>query len=150
MDMKKRKELRLALFIGLILSLSLSPNVTSWAATTVITKEKTDNTEEEETESVGIDLYGHWRKGAIDDRSDYPPITAYIESSILYIQLDKLDGDLDIAIVSGKSGRVVWNQVYPETTTSLVAIPLDALPAGEYSLQVVNEWGGYLCSTFKK
>ena len=85
-----------------------------------------------------------------DKSLPYPPITAYIESSILYIQLDKPDGDLDIAIVSGKSGRVVWNQVCPEAATSQIAIPLDALCAGEYSLQVVNEWGGYLCGTFTK
>ena len=86
----------------------------------------------------------------VDKDLFYPPITAYIESSILYIQNDKPDGDLDIAIVSGKSGRVVWNQVYPKAATSLMAIPLDALPVGEYSLQVVNEWGGYLCGTFTK
>lgn len=86
----------------------------------------------------------------IDKDLFYPPITAYIESSTLYIQHEKPDGDLNIAIVSGKFGRVVWEQVYPEAATSLVAIPLDALPAGEYSLQVVNEWGGYLCGTFQK
>lgn len=80
----------------------------------------------------------------------YPPITAYIESSILYIRNDKPAGALDIAIVSGKSGRVVWEQVYPEAATTLVIIPLDTLPAGEYTLQLANEWGGYLCGSFRK
>ncbi len=144
MDTKKRKELRLVLLIGLILGLSLSPNLASRA---VSTGEETDTTE---TESVVIDLYGRWKEDLIDDRSNNLPITAYIESSILYIQNDKPAGSLDIAIVSEKSGRVVWNQVYPEAATSLVAIPLDALPAGEYSLQVVNEWGGYVCGSFRK
>lgn len=99
----------------------------------------------------GIEWSGdNWEKKQDEKDLFYPPITAYIESSILYIQNDKPNGDLDIAIVSGKSGRVVWNQVYPEAATSLMAIPLDALPVGEYSLQVVNEWGGYLCGTFTK
>ena len=98
-----------------------------------------------ETEKVQLENT-NWNHDEINDNKDflYPPITAYIESSILYIQNDKPNGDLDIAIVSGKSGRVVWNQVYPKAATSLMAIPLDALPVGEYSLQVVNEWGGYL------
>lgn len=86
----------------------------------------------------------------VDKDLFYPPVTAYIESSVLYIRNDKPSGSLDIAIVSGKSGRVVWNQVYPEAATSLVAIPLDTLPAGEYSLQVMNEWGGYVCGFFRK
>lgn len=80
----------------------------------------------------------------------YPPITAYIESSVLYIRNDKPEGALDIAIVSGKSGRMVWEQVVPEAATALVIIPLDTLPAGEYTLQVANEWGGYLCGSFRK
>lgn len=86
----------------------------------------------------------------IDKDLLYPPITAYIESSLLYIRNDKPEGALDIAIISGKSGRVVWEQIVPEAATALVIIPLDTLPAGEYTLQVANEWGGYLCGSFRK
>ena len=62
-----------------------------------------------ETEKVQLENT-NWNHDEINDNKDflYPPITAYIESSILYIQNDKPDGNLDIAIVSGKSGRVVW------------------------------------------
>lgn len=93
---------------------------------------------------------GYWRKKQADKDLFYPPITAYIESSLLYIRNDKPEGALNIAIVSGKSGRVVWEQVVPEAATSLVTIPLDTLPAGEYTLQLANEWGGYLCGSFRK
>ena len=76
----------------------------------------------------GIEWSGdNWEKKQDEKDLFYPPITAYIESSILYIQNDKPNGDLDIAIVSGKSGRVVWNQVYPKAATSLMAIPLDGI-----------------------
>lgn len=95
----------------------------------------------------------HWsgNPGSNGDKNLlYPPITAYIESSLLYIRNDKPEGALDIAIVSGKSGRVVWEQVVPEAATALVIIPLDTLPVGEYTLQVANEWGGYLCGSFRK
>lgn len=86
----------------------------------------------------------------VDKSFSYFPITAYVESSVLYIQNDKPNGAINIAIVSQKSGHVVWEQVVPESATSLVVIPLEALSAGEYTLQLVNEWGGYLYGSFRK
>lgn len=111
----------------------------------------TSQTQAEEREVTWIG--SHWSEDPssdVDKDLSYPPITAYIESSVLYICNDKPAGALDIAIVSGKSGRVVWEQIVPEAATSLVTIPLDALPAGEYTLQLANEWGGYLCGSFRK
>lgn len=102
----------------------------------------------------GVTWFGHqWSE---DPSSDVERslvlsfITAYIESSTLYIQNDKPNGAIDIAIVSEKSGVVVWEQVVPEAATALVVIPLEGLPSGSYSLQLVNEWGGYLCGLFRK
>lgn len=110
------------------------------------------STNEEESNEIKWEESTYWEieEDGVEKDLLYPPITAYIESSVLYIRNDKPEGALDIAIVSGKSGRVVWEQVVPEAATSLVTIPLDALPAGEYTLQVANEWGGYLCGSFRK
>ena len=64
--------------------------------------------------------------GTDGEKSDfYPPVTAYIESSILYISNERPAGAID------------------------VAIPLDGLPAGSYSLQLANEWGGYVTGSFR-
>lgn len=94
-----------------------------------------------------------WDKvsGTESDKSGfYPPVTAYIESSVLYICNERPAGAIDVAIFNEKSGRLVWEQVVPESASGLVAIPLDGLPAGSYSLQLANEWGGYLIGSFRK
>lgn len=141
MNMKKAKVIY-GIIMGIVLTVSATPCVAS------------NIVEQEEDESKTIDLYGYlgstYNDGTDNRNLIYFPITAYIESSVLYICNDKPAGALDIAIISGKSGRVVWEQVVPETATSLVTIPLDALPAGEYTLQLANEWGGYLCGSFRK
>lgn len=104
--------------------------------------------DEQDTEEIKW-VESNWDRETRDKSFFYLP-TAYIESSTLYIQNDKPDGAIDIAIVSGKSGVVVWEQVVSEAATALVVIPLEGLPSGSYSLQMVNEWGGYLCGSFRK
>ena len=87
----------------------------------------------------GIEWSGdNWEKKQDEKDLFYPPITAYIESSILYIQNDKPNGDLDIAIVSGKSGRVVWNQVYPGTARGRIQ-PASGERMGRLSLRHFHE-----------
>ena len=91
-------------------------------------------------------IYGEWSTKA---RSLSPiPFTASISGDQLTLKCASPDYDINITIVNA-NGQSVWlcDIAAPETT--FVSIPLDSLPQGSYTIEISNDYGGYLQGTFQ-
>ncbi len=58
------------------------------------------------------------------------------------------DYDINITIVNA-NGQPVWQYDIAAPETSFVSIPLDSLPQGSYTIEISNDYGGYLQGTFQ-
>jgi hypothetical protein len=91
-------------------------------------------------------IYGEWSTKA---RSLSPiPFTASISSNQLTLKCASPDYDINITIVNA-NGQSVWQCDIAAPETSFVSIPLDSLPQGSYTIEISNDYGGYLQGTFQ-
>ena len=91
-------------------------------------------------------IYGEWITKA---RSLSPiPFTASISGDQLTLKCASPDYDINITIVNA-NGQSVWLCDIAAPETSFVSIPLDSLPQGSYTIEISNDYGGYLQGTFQ-
>ena len=91
-------------------------------------------------------IYGEWSTKA---RSLSPiPFTASISGDQLTLKCASPDYDINITIVNA-NGQSVWLCDIAAPETSSVSIPLDSLPQGSYTIEISNDYGGYLQGTFQ-
>lgn len=91
-------------------------------------------------------IYGEWSTKA---RSLSPiPFTASISGGQLTLKCASPDYDINITIVNA-NGQSVWLCDIAAPETSFVSIPLDSLPQGSYTIEISNDYGGYLQGTFQ-
>ena len=91
-------------------------------------------------------IYGEWSTKA---RSLSPiPFTASISGDQLTLKCASPDYDINITIVNA-NGQSVWLCDIAAPETSFVPIPLDSLPQGSYTIEISNDYGGYLQGTFQ-
>lgn len=96
---------------------------------------------------VSIQLAGEW-KGAKRTFPSIIPFTASINGFALYIENSRPDCDLTIQIIDGFTGQTVIEEAVPKTDASYIVIPIDALPDGNYTLEIRNVFGGYIYGGF--
>ena len=91
-------------------------------------------------------IYGEWSTKA---RSLSPiPFTASISGDQLTLKCASPDYDINITIVNA-NGQSVWLCDIAAPETYFVSIPLDSLPQGSYTIEISNDYGGYLQGTFQ-
>ena len=91
-------------------------------------------------------IYGEWSTKA---RSLSPiPFTASISGDQLTLKCASPDYDINITIVNA-NGQSVWLCDIAAPETSFVSIPLDSLSQGSYTIEISNDYGGYLQGTFQ-
>lgn len=91
-------------------------------------------------------IYGEWSTKA---RSLSPiPFTASISGDQLTLKCVSPGYDINITIVNA-NGQSVWQCDIAAPETSFVSIPLDSLPQGSYTIEISNDYGGYLQGTFQ-
>ena len=91
-------------------------------------------------------IYGEWSTKA---RSLSPiPFTASISGDQLTLKCASPDYDINITIVNA-NGQSVWLCDIAAPETSFVSIPLDSLPQGSYTIEISNDYGGYLQGTYQ-
>ena len=91
-------------------------------------------------------IYGEWSTKA---RSLSPiPFTASIGGDQLTLKCTSPNYDVNITIVNA-NGQPVWQRDFTAPETSFVSISLDSLPQGSYTIEISNDYGGYLQGTFQ-
>lgn len=91
-------------------------------------------------------IYGEWSTKA---RSLSPiPFTASISGDQLTLKCASPGYDINITIVNA-NGQPVWQRDIAAPETSFVSIPLDSLPQGSYTIEISNDYGGYLQGIFQ-
>jgi len=89
---------------------------------------------------------GQWMSKA---RSLSPiPFTASINGNQLTLECTSPNYDINITIVNA-NGQPVWQCDIAAPETSFVSIPLDSLPQGSYTIEISNDYSGYLQGTFQ-
>lgn len=97
------------------------------------------------TES-SIVLRGEW---TLKTRSLTPiSFTASISGEQLSVTCTSPIYDINITITDA-NGQSVWQRDVVAPETSFVSIPLDNLPQGSYTIEISNDYGGYLQGTFQ-
>lgn len=76
------------------------------------------------------------------------PFTASISSDQLTLECTSPNYDVNITIVNAH-GQPVWQCDVTAPETSFVSIPLDSLPQGSYTIEISNDYGGYLQGIFQ-
>lgn len=92
-----------------------------------------------------IVLRGQWALA----RSLSPiPFTASISGNQLTLKCTSPNYDVNITIVNA-NGQPVWQRDFTAPETSFVSISLDSLPQGSYTIEISNDYGGYLQGIFQ-
>lgn len=76
------------------------------------------------------------------------PFTALISGEQLSVTCTSPIYDINITITDA-NGQSVWQRDVVAPETSFVSIPLDNLPQGIYTIEISNDYGGYLQGTFQ-
>ena len=76
------------------------------------------------------------------------PFTASISSNQLTLKCTSPNYDVNITIVNA-NGQPVWQRDFTAPETSFVSISLDSLPQDSYTIEISNDYGGYLQGIFQ-
>ena len=76
------------------------------------------------------------------------PFTASIGGDQLTLKCTSPNYDVNITIVNA-NGQPVWQRDFTAPETSFVSISLDSLPQGSYTIEISNDYGGYLQGIFQ-
>lgn len=88
---------------------------------------------------------GIWKDGARTLPSGIN-IRATLDASMLFIETTTQRSDITIRVSQGS--EVVYEQTIPAAEAKNIAINLDELSNGSYSLDLTNQWGDYLHGAF--
>ena len=72
------------------------------------------------------------------------PFTTSVSGDQLILKCTSPDYDINIT-----NGQPVWQCDIAAPETSFVSIPLDSLPQGSYTIEISNDYGGYLQGIFQ-
>ncbi|WP_308595928.1 DUF3244 domain-containing protein [uncultured Parabacteroides sp.] len=75
-------------------------------------------------------------------------VSAYIKNDLLLIQSSTLRSEITVTII--KSGTIVYEQTISADQTANVGISVTEWKEGTYTLELRNQWGGYLYGNFFK
>lgn len=92
--------------------------------------------------STLLNMVGQWEnKGeSVGSRSPSPfPITVCTDDQNMDIENTSPDCDIQISIISHKTGEVMFQQLVPKTQTGYIVISIANLPTGEYRLELTGE-----------
>lgn len=91
--------------------------------------------------SQEVSLRGKWWEVS---RSISPiiPISAFVNDNILTIHSETQCSDITICI--SKNGEVVYEETVPASETNCIKIDLSDFNGEAYSIELTNQWGGYL------
>lgn len=70
------------------------------------------------------------------------PISAFVNDNILTIRSSTQYSDIIICI--SKNGEVVYEEIIPALETDCIKIDLSDFNGEAYSVELTNQWGGYL------
>ena len=101
--------------------------------------------ERDTSTEYSVPINGTWSTKA---RSLSLPFTASVSGDQLTLKCTSPDYDINITIVNA-NGQPVWQCDSAAPETSFVSIPLDSLPQGSYTIEISNDYGGYLQGTFQ-
>ena len=76
------------------------------------------------------------------------PFTTSVSGDQLILKCTSPDYDINITIVNA-NGQPVWQCDIAAPETSFVSISLDSLPQGSYTIEISNDYGGYLQGIFQ-
>ena len=76
------------------------------------------------------------------------PFTTSVSGDQLILKCTSPDYDINITLVNA-NGQPVWQCDIAAPETSFVSIPLDSLPQGSYTIEISNDYGGYLQGIFQ-
>lgn len=94
-----------------------------------------------------IVLDGEWKENWRSISPSTPP-SAYFTGDLLFIQSLTLRSDIAVTIV--KNGTIVYEQSIPAAQTANIGISVASWEEGTYTLELRNQWGGYLNGDFVK
>lgn len=94
-----------------------------------------------------IPCKGSWNEGP-RSISPFMPVSAYITNDLLLVQSLTLRSDITITIV--KNGTIIYEQTVPASQTANIGISVTDWEEGTYTLELRNQWGGYLYGDFVK
>lgn len=96
-------------------------------------------------------LEGEWEDEENQVRSsDFISISVFYNSQYLNIQDSNPVNTITVRITRNDSGATVFENVYPQGQTGLIAIPLQGWSAGSYTIELFGrENNGYLWGTFQ-
>lgn len=103
------------------------------------------NTDDETEVKAG----GDWEENETRSLTSVP-ISIYQNSQYLTIQDSNPVNTITVRITRNDSGATVFENVYPQGQTGLIAIPLQGWSAGSYTIELFGrENNGYLVGTFQ-
>lgn len=95
-----------------------------------------------------IPLDGRWET---KERSiSLIPITASTDGQCICIENSSPNCDITIIIISNNTGEKVYSQTISGAQTAYIAIPIENLISGNYTLQLTNQYSGNLLGIFTK
>ena len=102
-------------------------------------------------ESSGVEVDGNWKNDSHGNKMIIPcDISIYQNSQYLTIQDSNPVNTVTVRITRNDSGATVFENVYPQGQTGLIAIPLQGWSAGSYTIELFGrENNGYLVGTFQ-
>lgn len=89
-----------------------------------------------------IPLDGEWSERGLKSAISLQPIIVDQEENNLFIQSQTKRSDITIRM-SNESGQI-YEYNYPAPQTELIIIDLSYMDKGFYTLELTNQWGGYL------
>lgn len=100
-------------------------------------------------ENVEVDSESHWDDNKNGRSSEYV-ISISKTPQYLTIQDSNPVNTITVRITRNDSGATVFENVYPQGQTGLIAIPLQGWSAGSYTIELFGrENNGYLVGTFQ-
>ena len=89
-----------------------------------------------------IPMHGNWKESnnSVGSRSPSPfPITVCTDDQNMDIENTSPDCDIQISIISHKTGEVMFQQLVPKTQTGYIVRSIANFPTGEYRLELTGE-----------
>lgn len=95
--------------------------------------------------SKRVPFRGEWRENTRSISSSVP-ISAFVGDGVLSIHSSTQRSDITICI--SKDGKVLYEEMIPASDTDCILIDLSDFNPGVYSVELKNQWNGFLLGEF--